>query len=333
MAHTFSGKPVRDGYMRRTVAVTGATGFIGRTIVRVLHEAGWSVRILVRSPGKAKSLAEFAQDQVQGSLSDKEGLRRLMAGVYAVVHCAGAVRGVTQAQFDVVNVDGMANVIDAAAQQDVAPRILLLSSLAAREPALSPYAASKWKGENILKQNADGIPWAALRPPAVYGPGDTELLPLFRVMARGVAPILGTRESRFSMIHVEDLAMAVLRWLTQDPCVTGVFELHDGKAGGYSWAEVIDTVGGLCHRKVMPLPIPAAVLMLPAVVNWVAGVCLPYAPMFTPGKLRELKHHDWVCDNMGFTQATGWTPSIPLAPGLRQLPGWPGFAGTQGERS
>ena len=315
--------------MRQTVAVTGATGFIGRTVVRVLHDAGWSVRILVRSPHKAESLADCVDEQIPGSLSDKDGLRRLMAGAYAVVHCAGAVRGVTRAQFDAVNVDGTANLVDAAAAQDVAPRILLLSSLAAREPTLSPYAASKWKGENLLKQNAGSLPWAALRPPAVYGPGDQEMLPLFRVMAKGVAPVLGTRESRFSMIHVQDLATAVLQWLRKDPCATGIFTLHDGKAGGYSWAEVIDMVADLCRRKVMPVPIPAAVLIVPAAVNWLVGRYLPYTPMFTPGKLRELKHQDWVCDNRALTQAIGWTPSISLNQGLRELPGWPCFAGTQ----
>ncbi len=315
--------------MTKTVAVTGATGFIGRTLVRVLHQAGWSVRILVRSPAKGKVLAQYAHVQVPGSLADKHSLGRLTAGVHAVVHCAGAVRGVTQAQFDAVNVDGTANILEAASSQDVSPRFLLLSSLAAREPALSPYSASKWKGENVLKTNAGAIPWAALRPPAVYGPGDDELLPLFRTMARGIAPVLGTRESRFSMIHVEDLAMAVLQWLNQEPCVSGIFELHDGKAGGYSWADVIDIVGGLCNRKVLPISIPAAVLMVPAAVNWLAGVCLPYAPMFTPGKLREFKHRDWTCDNTAFTQATGWAPSIPLELGLRRLPGWPGFAGIQ----
>ncbi len=315
--------------MRQTVAVTGATGFIGRTLVRVLHKAGWSVRILVRSPAKAKALADYAHELIPGSLADKSSLGRLTTGVDAVVHCAGAVRGVTQAQFDVINVDGTANVLEAARAQAVSPRFLLLSSLAAREPTISPYAASKWQGENVLKANAGGIPWAALRPPAVYGPGDQELLPLFRTMARGVAPVLGTRESRFSMIHVEDLAMAVLQWLDQEPCASGVFELHDGKKGGYSWADVIHIVSGLCDRKVLPLPIPAAALMVPAAVNWLAGVCLPYAPMFTPGKLREFKHRDWTCDNTAFTQATGWTPSIPLELGLRRLPDWPGFAGTQ----
>ena len=120
--------------------------------------------------------------------------------------------------------------------------------------------------------------------------------------------------------------MAVLQWLRSDPCASGVFALHDGKAGGYSWAEVIHTVEGLCQRKIVQIPIPAVALMVPAIVNWLAGRWLPYAPMFTPGKLRELKHRDWVCDNTAFAQATGWGPSISLDQGLRQLPGWPGFA-------
>ena len=81
-------------------------------------------------------------------------------------------------------------------EQQHLPRFISISSLAAREPHLSPYAESKKKGEEILAKRAGDRPWAVLRPPAVYGPGDKELLPLFRWMFRGIGPVLGPPEAR-----------------------------------------------------------------------------------------------------------------------------------------
>lgn len=311
--------------MSNTIAVTGATGFIGSAVTRTLDAAGWSIRILARSPAKAALLSGYVNEQVQGSLDDMRSLRKLMQGAYAVVHCAGVVRGATQAQFDAVNVDGVGKIVSVVKEQSCPPRILALSSLAAREPALSHYAVSKRNGEELLAEQARELEWIALRPPAVYGPGDREILPLFRWIGRGIAPILGSGESRFSMIHVDDLAAAVKEWLHRGACDSGVFELHDGRNGGYTWEDVINIASDLCDRKVLSVTVPATALLPLAACNRLCGLLFGYAPMLTPGKLRELKHANWVCDNSAFTRATGWTPEIDLEDGLRRLPGWSGF--------
>ena len=87
-----------------------------------------------------------------------------------------------------------------------APRFLLMSSLAARMPQLSDYAASKRRGELAVEAAPENLRWTVLRPPAVYGPGDRELLPLFRWVARGIAPLPAGGGGRFSLLYVDDLA-------------------------------------------------------------------------------------------------------------------------------
>jgi nucleoside-diphosphate-sugar epimerase len=307
---------------KRTVALTGATGFIGRTLSRRLCARGWQVRALVRSATRALPLQQLGIETIQGSLAQPESLSRLVTGVDAVIHCAGAVRGVTQAQFDRVNVDGVRQLAETAGQQPNPPRFLSLSSLAAREPQLSAYAASKRRGETALAETAGAMPWAAFRPPAVYGPGDKELLPLFRLMARGYAPLIAPIESRFSVIFVEDLSDAMVQWLEQRDCVQGVFELHDGQAGGYCWDDVIQRVEQLSNRAIRRIRVPVALLEIPAAINWLTGQFLPYAPMLTPGKIRELRHSDWVCDNQRIRESIAWSPSVNLSAGLQQTPGW-----------
>jgi len=308
--------------MPECVAVTGATGFIGQTLCRLLQQHGWRVRALLRSPGRARELQLCVDEPLPGALDDPAALTRLVSGAAAVVHCAGAVRGASQQAFDRVNVDGVRNLLAALGAVDKPPRLLCLSSLAAREPHLSFYAASKRRGEQLLEQHAGGLEWLALRPPAVYGPGDRELLPLFRVMAKGFAPLPGRADARFSMIFVDDIAAAVLAWLRQPAVPSGVYSLHDGRRGGYDWADVCATVEALCQRRVRPLPIPPGLLDVPAWLNRSLAPWFGHAPMLTPEKLRELRHPDWVCDNDALQEVLDWQPAVQLEEGLRRTPGW-----------
>jgi nucleoside-diphosphate-sugar epimerase len=304
--------------MSRTIALTGATGFIGGVLARRLETIGWQIRALIRPASLGARYTGTATQWIEGDLEDLDSLRRLVSGVYAVVHCAGAVRGASQAQFDDVNVDGVARLVQASSKQHRVPRFLLISSLAAREPHLSPYAASKRQGEDTLAATANDMNWAVLRPPAVYGPGDKELLPLFRWIGRGIAPILGSRSARFSLLYVEDLAEAVVQWLNSETNERRAFELHDGHPNGYAWHDVVDTVARLYDRHVIRIQVPVVILRLLAGLNLGAAQIFGYAPMLTPGKVRELSHSNWVCDNDALTRKTGWAPRVSLAEGLQR---------------
>ena len=317
--------------MKQTIAITGATGFIGRRICHRLLEAGYRVRALVRTPKKAREQLPVVVELVEGSLADADSLGRLVSDAQAVVHCAGAVRGTTREQFDRVNVAGVRSLLRVLESRQEPPRLLALSSLAAREPELSHYAASKRAGEEVLVNEAQRVRWLALRPPAVYGPGDTELLPLFRTMSRGFAPVPGAPDARFSMLFVDDLAAAVLAWLKCDSPGGGIHTLEDGHAGGYDWREVADIVTGISGRKVRLMPVPEWLLDIVAGLNSLAASVLGYAPMLTPEKLRELRHPDWVCDSEALQAEIDWRPQFGLEAGLRATPGWAGYTGDANE--
>ncbi len=246
--------------MDYTVALTGATGFIGNRVARRLVANGCKLQALARATSDRSRLSGFNIRWVEGALEDPDSLRRLVRGADAVVHCAGAVRGATQAHFDRLNVDGAARLVRAAVEQHPLPRFLLISSLAAREPELSYYAASKRKAETVLADQAGNMSWAALRPPAVYGPGDKEMLPLFRWMARGIAFVVGSGNGRVSMLYVDDLAEAI-----RNGCRTSIARKRysnstTGTPNGYSWQDVIDTVGHLTAKRVRNVKVPLSVL-------------------------------------------------------------------------
>ncbi len=281
------------------------------------------MRALVRDPGRAGELVTLGAELVEGDLGDQRALGELVAGSAAVIHAAGAVRGGSQRAFDTVNVDGTAAVIDAVRALADPPRLLLLSSLAAREPQLSWYARSKRAAEGLLARE-QRLDWVILRPPAVYGPGDREMLPVFRLMVRGLAPVPGSPDARLSLVHVGDLVDAVVACLEAPATRHRVLSLCDGKPGGYDWRELGAIAGSVAARRVRLWSVPGPLLDLVARLNLSLSSVTGRPPMLTPAKLRELRHPDWVVDNEAITALTGWQPRIGLREGLAQL-----LAGTE----
>lgn len=253
-----------------------------------------------------------------GDLGTPPALEELVDDCSAVIHCAGAVRGNSQAAFDQVNVAGTAALVKAVKAQSNPPRFLMLSSLAAREPQLSWYAHSKRDAEQLLEQEQE-LDWVIVRPPPVYGPGDKEMLPVFQMMARGIALVPGSPDARMSLIHVSDLVTAIEACLQSAATKHRVLPLGDGKTKGYDWREMADIAASTWSRRVRLWCVPQWLLNGVASLNTALAGLTGTAPMLTPPKLRELRHNDWVVDNQAITTATNWTPHITLHEGLKQL--------------
>ncbi len=307
--------------MPRIIAVTGATGFVGQALCQQLLKQGHPVRALVRSANKAEALRRDGVELIIGDLT-LPSLIKLVTGCDAVIHCAGAVRGACQEDFDSVNVAGLRHLVQALQTSNPDARLLCLSSLAAREAGLSFYAGSKARAEQVLLTETQGLQWTAIRPPAIYGPGDKELLPLFQLMAKGLLPVPGSIDSRLSIIHINDLVSAIIAWVQQQSPAQGIYTVEDGCENGYSWRELGAIVSRLTGRRVRLLPLPGFILNAFAWTNRTLARMLGYAPMLTPEKLRELRHPDWVCDSKDFREHFSWQAALQLQQGLEQTPGW-----------
>ncbi len=283
---------------------------------------GCRVRALARDTARAARVLGGQVELVAGDLADTAALEQLVSDSTAVIHAAGAVRGASAADFDRVNVDGTAAILDAMTNISATPTLVLVSSLAAREPQLSWYAHSKRAAEELVQARA-GADWLIVRPPAVYGPGDREMLPLFRAMQRGWVPVPGDPKSRFSLVHVSDLVRAIADCLEAPSARRATFTPCDGRPRGYDWAEVAGIAGEVCGRRVRVTRVPAPLLDAVAASNLALSRALGRQPMLTPPKLRELRHPDWVVDNSEITRACGWQPAIGLREGLADLLGVP----------
>lgn len=302
--------------MKGLVAVTGATGFIGRCIVQRLLQDGWRVRALARRSDAG--LSDVGVEVVRGSLDDLAALQTLVGAADVVVHCAGAIRARSKEAFVRINRDGTLRLAELVVAQPRPPRLLLMSSLAARAPQLSPYAATKRMAEDAVHRTLrDQAEFCILRPPAVYGPGDRATLPIFRQIQKGLL-LVPAANARFSLLYVEDLAEIVARLLDVPKWNGEIIEPDDGR-GGYCWTDLARIGGDHLQRRVRTVPVPWLAIWLPAALAQIMGAVLRRTPMITPGKLRELYHADWVCQH---------TSGMLSSPGPARVAFDNGFANT-----
>jgi len=304
---------------RRVVALTGATGFVGQVLVGAFLEAGYQVRALVRTPSTI--WPHNTVERVQGDLANRDALARLCRGAELVVHLAGAIAGRMETDFVRVNAVGTRNLTDALEHSSTRARLIHVSSLAARMPSLSAYACSKHLSEQIVRSSR--LDWIILRPPAIYGPGDPALAPLWRMLARGWLLQAGPNTGRFSLLHVDDLCSAMIA-LAQDPAwpPAQTLSLDDGRLQGYSWAELGDIAALVGGRRVRRIKISKTLLQVLASINLNASRLFGHTPLISPGKVRELTHPDWVCRDNGDYSIPGWQAQRSLDRALLQLPGW-----------
>jgi nucleoside-diphosphate-sugar epimerase len=266
-------------------ALTGATGFLGRRLVRRFEEGGWRVRLLVRRPADADAFA--LNETVLGDLADAAALERLAKGADVVVHCAGLIKARSAAEFLAVNAQGCARL--AAATRG---RMVLISSLAAREPRLSDYAASKHAGETAAREIL-GERLTVVRPPVIYGPGDRETLTLFRFAAHApLLPVPAAPAARLVLAHVDDVAVAVLALMGPD-VRGGLFAVGGDRPEGYGWREVARAAAAAVGRAPPIVEIPAAGLLAAGRLSGFLARGPGSAPIFTLGKAREMLHGAW----------------------------------------
>ncbi len=300
------------------IALTGATGFVGQHVATRLRADGHWVRALCRRlPPDVPGI-----EWVPGDLSASAALARLTMGTDVLIHCAGQTRGLAYKDFSMTNVAGLSLLARILEKSPSCRRLLFISSLAARHPELSHYARSKRAAEACLQANRC-LDWTIFRPPAIYGPGDRELLPLLKAMGRGFATVPANQNSRLSLLFVADLADAVVSWLeTGTSCSGATYEIHDGREGGYSWVDILHVAASLRGAPVRGLRIPGWLLTTAGVINETRARMFGSPPMLSRGKARELRHHDWVCSNDAISADLHWRPKFDLAAGLMATPGW-----------
>lgn len=289
------------------IALTGATGFVGKATLEEALDAGHMVRALTRRPQPARARVEW----IAGSLEDVHALDQLVRGADAVIHIAGVVNAPDRAGFEAGNATGTAALTEAMLLSETR-RLIHVSSLAAREPQLSNYGWSKAEAERHVMTS--GLDWTMVRPPAIFGPGDAELLELFQMAVRGI--VLLPPGGRMSVIHVNDLAALLVRLAERPDNLTtrATYEADDGREAGWSHAEFAQAIGRAVGRPaVRTIAMPSALVRFGARID---RLLRGDKARLTPDRAAYFCHEDWVAQAALRPPPAVWAPSIPTQTGL-----------------
>jgi dihydroflavonol-4-reductase len=322
------------------VLVTGATGFIGEALAERLLARGDRVRALVRPTSQTAALVERGVELAVGHLGDPDSLGAALDGVEAVVHVAGLVKARSSRELFAVNADGTRALAAACAARTSPPRLVYVSSLAAAGPAwpgrprveddapapVSDYGRSKLGGERALRSFACRLHASVVRPPIVYGPRDKELMPELLRMARlGVVVRSGSRDKRYSVVHVADLCQGIAAVLDrgarlEEAGSRGVYFLDSGEVAG--WDEIALAACGAAGRRARVLPVPEAVAWAVAAGARLKQAVTGQAAMISFDKLREARQLCWTCSSARARAELGWAPRFDLARGMKDTVAW-----------
>lgn len=291
------------------VALTGGTGFLGRHVLDRLVAHGHRVKALARREQPPRDDVAW----IAGDLADTAALTRLSEGADAVIHVAGLVNAPDAAGFEAGNRVGTANMARAARAAGVT-RFVHVSSLAATQPQLSAYGASKAAAEQELARA--GIDARIVRPPGIYGPGDTETLDLFRMAARGL--VLLPPRGRASWIHVDDMARLIVA-LAEADAAPALVEADDGRDGGWTHAAFARALGQAVGRRGVAVHAPAWLLHLGARADRLAR---GGGAKLTPDRAGYLAHRDWTVHPARRPPEGLWMPRIATPEGLAATARW-----------
>ncbi|WP_230482220.1 SDR family oxidoreductase [Sphingomonas sp. Leaf21] len=289
------------------VAVTGATGFVGRAVVDRAAGSGLTLRALTRRAQPSRAGITW----IAGALDKPDTLATLVEGADAVLHIAGVVNAPDREGFVAGNIDGTRAMVEAAKAAGVR-RFVHVSSLSAREPDLSVYGWSKRQAEDIVIDS--GLDWTIVRPSGIYGPHDTEWLDVFRTAKLGLAFM--PPPGRLSLVAVEDFAR-LLTTLVATVGPRAVLEVDDGQV--LTHADLARAMGASVGRRVMTLHLPKRLLQLGARID---RALRGKGAKLTADRVGYLCHPDWTADPAKRPSPDLWEPAIPLSKGLADTARW-----------
>jgi dihydroflavonol-4-reductase len=322
--------PTPTGALQK-ILVTGAGGFVGSVVADTLCRRGFAVRALIR---KTRGFLPQKAEIAVGDVSRPDTLADALSGVHAVIHCAGSTRAFSLEDYLRVNRDGTRNILASCARMSSPPRVVCLGSLAAFGPSIdrkpieegepphpiSHYGLSKLEGQRVAENFMKILPVTLLIPPAVYGPGDHDILAYFRLAKAGFLPFPGRGDRLLSLAHVQDVADAAILCLVHPAAAGRSYFVCDGAV--HTWVEFADAICACLGKKPFRVTIPAWIARTIAFAGDAVSSITRRPPLLGSQKMRELLQPAWICSSDRIRRELGFVPSYPLQLGIRDTCRW-----------
>ncbi len=317
--------------------VTGATGFIGSQIVDYLLERGYQVRCTVRKTSNLRWLKDKPIELVEAGLSDLNALKEAVKGVDYVYHIAGLTAAKDYDTFLKVNRDGTLNILKAIEEANPnIKRYLHCSSQTVHGPAesfdkptaedmplnpITSYGKSKKAGEDEVAKYMDKFPITIVRPPAVYGPRDEDILGIFKAVNMGIGTLIGFKPQHVSLIHSYDLARGIIEAAESDNTVGKAYFVSSEEI--YSWGQVMPIMkDALGKNFFIPIRIPHFLVLAIAGISGFFGKFMKNPPVFNYEKGIDFIQENWICSVERAKKDFGYRQKVSLEDGMKLTADW-----------
>lgn len=317
----------------QTVTITGANGFIGSRVCRLLAANGYNIRIICRETSDLRLLADIPYTKIIADITDPESLPQAVAHTDYIIHLAGLVKAKKADDYFRVNQGGTVNLLNAVKNHNLElKKFVLISSLAAFGPStdrlrreddppnpLTTYGRSKLAGEESIQAYTDIIPITVLRPPGVYGPGDTEIFTLFDIVNKGFKPYMKGGHNKIQMIYVDDLAMAIKLAMEKPESRGRAYQVADVEP--HSSREMLNIIAELLGKKGIGITIPGWLLNFIALLSELYFKLIGHTPHFSREKVRELTTN-WELDVSRAKKELGFEAGVNFKTGAAHTIEW-----------
>ena len=317
------------------VLVTGANGFVGSHICEAFIDAGYDVKGLVRKSSDLVNIKSLNIELLYGDLSDPGSLNAAVSEMDIVINNAGLTKTLDPVEFDRVNTDGTGNVLKAIVDNNPGiKRFIQISSAAASGPSekkkpviedtlpkpLTAYGRSKLGGEQAAIFYKDKIPVTVLRPSAVYGPRDKEMLSFFKTINFGIKPTFGWGECYSNFTYVKDLAGAAVKAAQTDSVSGSVYFVAEGRY--YSYSEAGDIISHELGRKAIDIHVPESIIIFAGKISEIIANFRKKPAIFTAEKALEISRKYWIIDSSKIEREMGFVCPTSFQNGVRETIKW-----------
>ena len=321
--------------MKKKLLITGASGFLGYHLIEAALLQEYEVYAGVRNSSSTIHLDKNRVTVVEMDMSDTNGLKDILEryGINYIIHAAALTRAKTASIYNFSNAILTRNLANAAMEANTGiKKFVFISSLAALGPSadgepvkenaiprpLTWYGKSKLLAENYLRE-IKNLPFIVLRPTAVYGPREKDLLLLVKSVNRGIEVYIGRGEQKLSFVYVKDMAAIAVKCLESK--INGAFyNISDGRVyDQYAFADAAKKVNG---KKTIRLHLPLGLIKKVAF-----GIDKLYSrssktPVLNEDKVKELTATDWSCSITKIQQDEGYLPVYDLESGMAETIEW-----------
>lgn len=318
------------------VVLTGATGFVGSHLADHLLQKGYEVHCIVRKNSNLQWLHNKKVHCHDVGLTQTAPLQNIVQQAEYIYHVAGTVRGITVQDYYDGNVTPTFHLLEAAKNYGKRLKnMVIISSLAAAGPSIASqpltekdvarpiswYGASKWQQEQLCHQYMDTLPLTIIRPPAVYGPRETDIFLIIKAAQKGIMLQVGlVGRQQLSLVHIRDLVEGMSMAAEHRLAVGQTFFM--GSIRHYTLEDMQQYIEQALGKKILRIRLPnwAIHSAARAATYWASHTQHP--SILSLDKAKELTAEAWTCSSEKAAQLIGYNPKISLPIGIAETIAW-----------